>query len=36
VVDQEAAEDKKLREAAENCPTQAIVLEDEDGNQVYP
>ena len=36
VVHPEAATDDLYREAAENCPTQAIVLEDDDGNQIYP
>lgn len=36
VVNPEAATDALYREAAENCPTQAIVLEDDDGNQIYP
>jgi ferredoxin len=33
--DREAEEDL-LREAAEGCPVQAIILEDDQGNQVYP
>jgi len=33
--DREAKEDL-LREAAEGCPVQAIILEDDEGNQVYP
>jgi ferredoxin len=36
VVDSSAADEDLLREAAEGCPAQAIVLEDDDGNQVYP
>jgi ferredoxin len=36
VVDADAGTDELLRRAAEECPVQAIVLEDEDGNQVYP
>jgi ferredoxin len=36
VVDQDAGDDDLLQEAAESCPTEAIILEDEDGNQVYP
>jgi len=36
VVNPEAATDDLYREAAENCPTQAIILEDDDGNQIYP
>jgi ferredoxin len=33
--DREAEEDL-LREAAEGCPVQAIILEDDEGNQIYP
>lgn len=29
-------DDELLREAAEGCPVQAIILEDEEGNQIYP
>lgn len=36
VVDQEAGDEELLRQAAEGCPVQAVILEDEDGNQVYP
>jgi ferredoxin len=36
VVDPEAGDDELLRETAEACPVQAIVLEDDQGNQVYP
>jgi len=36
VVNPEAATDALYREAAENCPTQAIFLEDDAGNQIYP
>jgi len=36
VVDQDAGSDELLREAAEGCPVQAIILEDENGEQVYP
>jgi ferredoxin len=36
VVNPDAGDDDLLREAAESCPVQAIILEDEDGNQVYP
>lgn len=33
--DRQAGEDLLL-EAAEGCPVQAIILEDDEGNQVYP
>jgi ferredoxin len=29
-------DDDLLREAAESCPVQAVILEDDEGNQVYP
>jgi ferredoxin len=32
----DAASEAVLREAAENCPAQAIILEDDQGNQIYP
>jgi ferredoxin len=36
VVDAEAAPREKIVEAAEACPCQAIVLEDDEGNALYP
>jgi ferredoxin len=36
VMDPEAGDDDLLLEAAEGCPMQAIILEDDEGNQVYP
>lgn len=36
VLDPEAASREKLIEAAEACPCQAIVVEDDDGNTVFP
>jgi ferredoxin len=36
VLDPEAASREKLIEAAESCPCQAIVLEDDEGNPVFP
>ena len=36
VLDPEAASREKLIEAAEACPCQAIVVEDDEGNQVFP
>ena len=32
----ESVEDRTLLEAAESCPENAIILEDDKGNQVYP
>jgi len=36
VVDPDAGDEELLREAAEGCPVQAIILEDDEGNQIYP
>lgn len=36
VLDPEAASSEKLIEAAEACPCQAIVVEDDEGNTVFP
>lgn len=31
-----SVDDERLLEAAEGCPENAIILEDDDGRQVYP
>lgn len=36
VLDPEAASPERLIEAAEACPCQAIVVEDDEGNTVFP
>ncbi len=36
VVDEGAADEETLRQAAEGCPVQAVILEDDEGNQIYP
>lgn len=36
VIDEKGADDETLLLAAQSCPTQAIILYDEDGNQIYP
>mgnify|MGYP006294785897 CR=1 FL=1 len=36
VVDEGAADEDTLRQAAEGCPVQAVILEDDEGNQIYP
>ena len=34
--DPTGADDQTLRDAAESCPTDAILLFDDDGHQIYP
>ena len=36
VIDAEAADRAKLLEAAEACPCSAIVVEDDEGNRLFP
>ena len=36
VVDAHGADDDTIKLAAESCPVQAILLFDEEGNQIYP
>jgi ferredoxin len=36
VVDPDASSRTRLRKAARLCPTHAIILADEDGNQIFP
>ncbi len=36
VTDPNSVEDDTLFEAAESCPENAIILEDNDGHQLYP
>jgi ferredoxin len=35
-VNPDPGDDDLLWEAAESCPVQAVILEDDEGNQVYP
>ena len=36
LLDPKSADDRTLMDAAEACPENAIIIEDDDGNQVYP
>jgi len=36
VVDENGADQEIILLAAQSCPTRAIILYDEDGNQIYP
>lgn len=36
VKDKNAADDEMLLLAAQSCPTKAIIVYDEEGNQIYP
>ncbi|OGY24909.1 MAG: hypothetical protein A2Y57_01180 [Candidatus Woykebacteria bacterium RBG_13_40_7b] len=36
VLDQKGMSDQIILDAAKSCPTQAIIVEDDEGNQLYP
>jgi ferredoxin len=36
VVDPDSVDEETLMEAAKSCPENAIIIEDGDGNQLYP
>jgi len=36
IVDQKGADDETILLAAQSCPTQAIIVYDNEGNQIYP
>ena len=36
VLDQSSVSEEKLMSAAESCPVNAVIIEDDQGNQVYP
>jgi ferredoxin len=36
VVDEKGADDATILDAAKSCPVLAIIIEDDDGNQIWP
>ena len=36
VLDPKSVDEDTLMEAAESCPENAVIIEDDDGNQLYP
>ncbi len=36
VINPEGEDEDTIKEAAEGCPSEAIILEDDQGNQIYP
>ena len=36
LINEKGADDETILLAAQSCPTRAIILFDEDGNQIYP
>lgn len=36
VLDPSSVDDDTLMEAAESCPENAVIIEDDEGNQLYP
>ena len=36
IVDPEGADEDTIREAAESCPVDCIILQADDGTQIYP
>ena len=36
ILDPSSVSDEALQEAAESCPLNAIIIEDDQGNQLYP
>ena len=36
VLDDKSVDEDMLMSAAESCPMNAIIIEDDDGNQIYP
>lgn len=36
LIDPDSVDEETLMEAAKSCPENAIIIEDDDGNQLYP
>ena len=36
VLEVDSVDSQMLMDAAESCPVDAIIIEDDDGNQIYP
>ncbi len=36
ILDPASVDEKTLLKAAESCPENAVIIEDDDGNQLYP
>jgi ferredoxin len=36
VLDTKSVDEETLMSAAESCPENAVIIEDDDGNQLYP
>jgi ferredoxin len=36
VLEVDSVDSQTLMDAAESCPVNAIIIEDDDGNQIYP
>lgn len=36
IIDPQSVDENMLMSAAESCPMNAIILEDDNGNQIYP
>jgi ferredoxin len=36
LIDEDSVDSQTLMDAAESCPVDAIIIEDDEGNQIYP